>query len=148
MGRFTDHGESKGFIKELFQKLQSNLNAEQVKNFANLEDDEARYKFISQNSCLKEFEVTRNASIKNHKLAMDFKQKGNKGFQSQNWLSALDFYNKALLLLPPENGNPSCFRLFHSICSEIALFILNSTLKLILISMFNSMLNVPLDFGR
>lgn len=104
MGRFTDKTESKGFLKDLFQKLQSNLNAEQVKNFANLDDDEARYKFVVQDPNLKEFTVSRNESIKNLKLSLDFKQKGNGEFQSQNWKSALDFYNKGLLLVPAEHG--------------------------------------------
>lgn len=104
MGRFTELGESKGFIKDLFQDLQSHLNAEQVKNFTNLENDEARYKFISQHPSVKEFQVSRNRSLKNQKLALDFKQKGNKAFQAQNWLGALDFYNKGLLLLPTEHG--------------------------------------------
>lgn len=104
MGRFTDQNERKGFITDLFQTLQSTLNAEQVKNFANLESDEARCKFVSQLKTVKEFQVTRNESIKSSKLALDFKQKGNKAFQQQHWLSALDYYNKALLLLPSENG--------------------------------------------
>lgn len=104
MVRFTDETESKGFIKELFQTLQSNLNAEQVKNFANLEDDAGRFKFVLQNEGLKEFVVSRNPSIKNSKLALDFKQKGNHAFQKQNWKEALDFYNKGLLLLPEEHG--------------------------------------------
>lgn len=104
MGRFTDDTESKGFLKELLQKLQSNLNAEQVKQFANLDDDEARYKFVVKDPNLKEFTVSRNASIKNVKLALDFKQRGNAAFKDQVWKSALDFYNKGLLLLPAEHG--------------------------------------------
>lgn len=105
MGRiFQEDGLKKGFIKELFENLQANLNAEQVKNFANLEDNEARYKFISQSSGPKEFVVSRNASIKNTKLSLDFKQKGNNAFQKQNWIAALDFYNKGLILLPSDNG--------------------------------------------
>lgn len=104
MGRFTEHAESKGFIKDLFQDLQSNLSAEQVKNFANLENDEARFKFLSQHQSVKNFQVTKNKSIKNLTLALDFKQKGNKAFQAKNWLAALDFYNKGLLLLPSEHG--------------------------------------------
>lgn len=104
MGRFTEQGESKGFIKELFQDLQSNLTAEQVKNFANLENDEARFKFISQQQSVKDFQVTKNKSIKNLTLALDFKQKGNKEFQAKNWIAALDFYNKGLLLLPADHG--------------------------------------------
>lgn len=107
MGRFTDETESKGFLKELLQKLQTNLNAEDVKNFANLNNDEARLKFVVQDPNLKEFIVSRNASIKNVKLALDFKQKGNTAFQSQNWKLALDFYNKGLLLLPAEHGEYS-----------------------------------------
>lgn len=125
MGRFTDESESKGFIKELFQNLQSNLNAEQVKNFANLDNDEARYKFVSQNASLKEFTVSRNESIKNLKLSLDFKQKGNGAFQSQNWKSALDFYNKGLLLIPAEHGEYSKFHLteiFGSIYRDFLLF--------------------------
>lgn len=104
MGRFTDETESKGFLKELLQKLQSNLNAEQVKNFANLDSDEARFRFVVQNSNLKEFTVSRNTSIKNIQLALDFKQKGNNAFQSQDWKTALGFYNKGLLLIPAEHG--------------------------------------------
>lgn len=77
MGRFTEETESKGFIQELYQKLQSNLNAEQVKNFANLEDDAARFKFVLQNQNSQEFTVSRNPSIKSIDLAHDFKQKGN-----------------------------------------------------------------------
>lgn len=104
MGRFTGEAISKGFLQELLQKLQSNLSAEQVKNFANLDNDEARIKFVVQNANLKEFTVTRNSTIKNVELALDFKKKGNTAFQSQNWKSALDFYTKGLLLLPAENG--------------------------------------------
>lgn len=104
MGRFTDSGENKGFITDLFQTLQKSLNAEQVKNFANLENDEGRFKFVSQLDDVKKFQVTHNESIKSLSLALDFKQKGNKAFQHQNWLAALDFYNKALLLLPSEAG--------------------------------------------
>lgn len=105
MGRFTDETESKGFLKELLQKLQSNLNAAQVKQFADLDTDAARYKFVVQDPNLKEFTVSRNASIKNVKLALDFKQKGNVAFKSQSWKSAVDFYNKGLLLLPANHGN-------------------------------------------
>lgn len=104
MGRFSEETESKGFIKELFEQLQKTLNSEQVKNFANLESDEARYKFVSQVESIKDLKLTRNASLKNVKLALDFKQKGNKAFQSQHWISALDCYNKGLLLMPAENG--------------------------------------------
>lgn len=105
MGRFSEKSESTGFIKELFQKLQSSLNAEQVKNFTNLEDDEARFKFISENPSIKDFQVTLySKSIKNADFALEFKMKGNRAFQKENWLAALDFYNKGLLLLPPENG--------------------------------------------
>lgn len=105
MGRFTEKTELKeGFLKELLQKLQSNLNAEQVNNFANLDNDEARFRFVIQDPNLKEFSVSRNASIKNVTLALEFKQKGNSAFQRQDWKSALDFYNKGLLLLPAENG--------------------------------------------
>lgn len=105
MGRFTDFGDNKGFITDLFQTLQKNLNAEQVKNFANLEDDEGRFKFVSQLGDVKNFQVTHNIeSIKSASLALEFKQKGNKAFQQQNWLAALDFYNKALLLIPGYEG--------------------------------------------
>lgn len=106
MGRFTDsQNESSGFIKEIFQKLQSNLNAEQVKNFANLEDDESRFKFISQNPSIKDFQVTLySKTIKNADFALEFKLKGNRAFQQENWMAALDYYNKGLLLLPQENG--------------------------------------------
>lgn len=103
MGRFSEEIESKGFIKDLYQQMQQTLNSEQIKNFANLETDEARYKFISQNESVKQIQLTPNASLKNVKLALDFKQKGNKAFQAQNWLSSLDFYNKGLLLIPAEN---------------------------------------------
>lgn len=106
MGRFTEGNESKSFIPELFQDLQSTLTAEQIKNFANLEDDTSRLKFVSQIDSVKEFQVTknRNDSMKNLALALDFKQKGNKAFQSQSWNVAVDFYNKSLLLLPSDNG--------------------------------------------
>lgn len=104
MGRFTDETESKGFLKELLQNLQSNLNGDQVKQFANFDNDEARYKFVVQDPKLKEFTVSRNASIKSVELALNFKQKGNTAFKNQNWKSALDFYNKSLLLMPAEHG--------------------------------------------
>lgn len=104
MGRFTDETESQGFLKELLQQLQSNLNAEQVNYFAKLNEDEARYKFVVQDPNLKKFTVSRNASIKNIKLALDFKQKGNGAFKTESWKSALDFYNKGLLLVPAEHG--------------------------------------------
>ncbi|XP_055316538.1 SET and MYND domain-containing protein 4 [Sitodiplosis mosellana] len=104
MGRFSEQNESSGFIKEIYQKLQSGLNAEQVKNFANLEDDEARYNFVSQQPSIKEFQVTLySKSIKNADFALEFKLKGNRAFQQKNWLASLDFYNKGLLLLPSEN---------------------------------------------
>lgn len=119
MGRsFEEDSLKKGFIKELFEKLQSNLNAEQVKNFANLENNEARYKFISQNPGLKEFVVSQNASIKSTKLALDFKQKGNQAFQKQNWLTALGFYNKALILLPSDNGEFNSFHKKHKVLNR------------------------------
>lgn len=116
MGRFTDETESKGFLKELLQKLQTNLNAEQVKIFENLDNDEARFKFVLQDPNLKEFTVSRNASIKNVELALDFKQKGNNAFQSQNWKLALDFYNKGLLLLPDEHGEYCIYFAFSFFC--------------------------------
>lgn len=106
MGRFSEQKESSGFIKEIYQKLQSGLNAEQVKNFANLEDDEARFKFVSQQPSVKDFKVTLYSdSIKNSDLAIEFKLKGNRAFQQKDWRTALDFYNKGLLLLPQENGD-------------------------------------------
>lgn len=115
MGRFSDQTESKGFLKELFEKLQTDLNAEQVKNFANLECDEARFKFVSQAENLKKFKVSRNPSIKSEKLALEFKNKGNKAFQKENWREALDFYNKGLLLLPAEHGKKwKQFEIDHS----------------------------------
>lgn len=121
MGRFTDETESKGFIKELFLKQQSSLNAEQVKNFANLENDAARVKFVLQNSDSKEFTVSRNALIKNIELALEFKQKGNNAFQSQNWKIALNFYSKGLLLMPAENGR------FNSLLHSLSEFFCNVT---------------------
>lgn len=106
MGRFTEQqSESSGFIKDLFQKLQSNLTAEQVKNFANLEDDASRYKFISQNPTIKDFKITLyNKSIKNNDLANEYKLRGNREFQQKNWTASLEAYNKGMLLMPPENG--------------------------------------------
>lgn len=104
MGRFTEFHENSGFIQELFQDLQSALTAEQIKNFANLENDRDRFKFVSQIENVKKFEVLRNGIIKNATLALDFKQKGNIAFKQQNWNVAVDFYNKGLLLLPGDNS--------------------------------------------
>ncbi|XP_031636986.1 SET and MYND domain-containing protein 4-like [Contarinia nasturtii] len=105
MGRFTEQSESTGFIKDLFQKLQSSLNAEQVKNFANLEDDASRYKFISNNPVIKDFQITLyDKSIKNDDLANEYKLRGNREFQKKNWTASIESYNKGLLLMPPENA--------------------------------------------
>lgn len=100
MGRFTEIHEDGGFIQELFRDLQSTLTAEQIKNFANLENDRDRFKFVSQIDNVKRFEVVRTGVIKNWTLALDFKQKGNVAFKQQSWNVAVDFYNKGLLLLP------------------------------------------------
>lgn len=104
MGRFTEFHENSGFIQELFQDLQSTLTSEQIKNFANLENDRDRFKFVSQIDNVKKFEVLRNGIIKNAALALDFKQKGNDAFKQENWNLAVDYYNKGLLLLPGDDS--------------------------------------------
>lgn len=104
MGRLSELHEDGGFIQELFQDLQSTLTAEQIKNFANLENDRDRFKFVSQIDNVKKFEVLRNGIIKNATLALDFKQKGNDAFKQQNWNIAVDYYNKGLLLLPGDSS--------------------------------------------
>lgn len=104
MSRFSEQTECKGFIQDLFLNMQKSMSAEQVKNFTNLDTDESRYKFVAKIKCVKEFQVTRSTLRKNAKIALDFKQKGNKAFQNKNYVIAIECYNKSLLTLPSENG--------------------------------------------
>lgn len=119
MTRFVELEECEGFIKDLFRNVQNSLNEEQVKCFADLGTEEARYKFVSQIKCVKDFEVTRTPSIKDLKLALDFKQKGNKAFEAKNWIAAVENYNKSLLILPNENGEFSYTKYSYKIQTMI-----------------------------
>lgn len=107
MGRFaeSDISPSDGFIREIFMNVCNNCDAEQIKSFADLRDDEERYRFMATLECRQAFKVTRNeTSLKNYALALTFKQKGNEKFQMKQWIAAVDFYNKSLLIIPSEYG--------------------------------------------
>lgn len=105
MGRFAESDPCDGFIREIFLNVCNNCDAEQIKSFAELDSDEKRFCFMSSLECRKAFNVERNTgSLKNYALALSFKKKGNDQFQSKEWMTAVDFYNKSLLVLPSEFG--------------------------------------------
>lgn len=107
MGRFAESDTSirDGFIREIFINVCNSCETGQIKSFGDLRDDEARYRFMSSLECRQAFTLERNKiSLKNHTLALVFKQKGNDKFQAKQWVAAVDFYNKSLLILPAECG--------------------------------------------
>lgn len=107
MGRFaeSDINQRDGFIREIFMNVCNSCGADQIKSFAELSNDEERFRFLSSMKGRQVFEVTRNTdSMKNSALALAYKQKGNEKFQSKQWMAAADFYNKSILILPSEHG--------------------------------------------
>lgn len=107
MDRFaeSDISPREGFIREIFMNVCNSCDDAQIKAFGELGDDEARFRFMSSLQCRQAFKVTRNTnSLKNYALALTFKQKGNEKFQTKQWMAAVDFYNKSLLILPSEYG--------------------------------------------
>lgn len=128
MGRFAeaDMNPSDGFIREIFMNVCNSCDAEQIKAFAELGDDEARFRFMSSLNYRQAFKVTRNkTSSKNYERALTFKQRGNEKFQSKNWMAAVDFYCNSILILPSEKGERK-FRAFDLLLNEFN-FIFHST---------------------
>lgn len=107
MGRFaeSDLSSRDGFIREIFLNFCNSCDDGKIKSFESLNDDETRFRFLASMKCRQSFKVSRNTnSSKNLTLALMFKQKGNQKFQSKQWMTAVEFYNKSLLILPTENG--------------------------------------------
>lgn len=77
-----------------------------MKNFANLDSDENRFKFVHNLDGVRIFNELKCTSekSKNAVLALELKKRGNLAFQAKHWTAALELYNKCQLITPPENG--------------------------------------------
>lgn len=102
--KFTD---KKDFFKDFYVEVEQNCSDEELKNFANLDTDEARFKFVQQLPSVQKLDVTcghNGGTKKNADIAIELRKLGNNAFQNKNWPVALDFYNKCQLITPAENG--------------------------------------------
>lgn len=103
MVRIFDINECKGFIKDIFLKVQNSCSVEQMNDFSKLDNDIERFCFASKIDNLKNYEVKRKQfTMKSIRVAQNFKQKGNNAFQHQKWSIALDLYNKSLIMIPAD----------------------------------------------
>lgn len=100
--------DQKLFFKDLYVSIEHSCSAEQLKNFANLDSDEARFKFVHGLNGVRAFDELKcsadQSKMKNPIVALELKKRGNLAFQAQNWPVALNFYNKSQLVIPAENG--------------------------------------------
>lgn len=100
--------DKKMFFKELYGAIEKSCSSEQLRNFANLDTDEARFQFVQQLAGTEGITVLQRgqlAATKSSTGALDYKRQGNARFQAGYWPAALDCYNKSLMLMPAENGN-------------------------------------------
>lgn len=134
MARFaeSDISPRDGFIREIFMNVCNNCDDQTVNSFSQADGDEAKIRFMSSLDCRQAFKVERNTTtLKNADLAQSFKQKGNEKFQAKQWMTALDFYNKSLLVLPAENGKN------HAQANQVNSNFLSSTEQDIAIALAN-----------
>lgn len=104
MVRIFDINVCKGFIKDVFLNAQNSCSVDDMKHFANLDNDIDRFRFASEIDCIKNYEIKRTqSSMKSARVSQNFKQKGNVAFQQKKWPIALELYNKSLIMTP-ENG--------------------------------------------
>lgn len=98
--------DKKMFFKDLYVAIEKSCSAEQLRNFANLDTDEARFRFVQQLTGIHgiaELQRSQLGATKNSSAALELKKQGNARFQANYWPAALDCYNKSLMVMPAEN---------------------------------------------
>lgn len=97
----------KHFFKDLYESIEKNCSAEQLKNFANLGSDESRFSFIQNLDGVNKFNELKcndEAVRKCAANALQLKKEGNTAFQAQNYAVALQKYTESQLVTPTNNG--------------------------------------------
>lgn len=101
----SDNSSKNNFFEKYSLKKRGALTNEEFKNFANLESDISRCKFIRLSLKDKnDLAITREYKGKSLDIALNYKKLGNQSFQNQNWLEALAHYNRSYISTPAENG--------------------------------------------
>lgn len=126
--------DNKMFFKDLYADIEQSCSAEQLRNFANLDNDEARFQFVHALDGVRRIDELQRIDhkTKNANIALELKKQGNARFQAKMWPAALDCYNKSQLATPPENCeyvNRTMVRVIHIIVI-CKLYILRTVVKL------------------
>lgn len=105
---------TEGFFYKHHQIVRNGIDDVTLKNFTNLEDDEARVSLMSNIPQIREFDPeislkmadpTFSVGGKDLEKARQLKIEGNSAVQRDNWREALNFYTKSYLYMPSDNGN-------------------------------------------
>ncbi|CRL06994.1 CLUMA_CG020005, isoform A [Clunio marinus] len=111
-------GMKSGFFLNFYQKIRNNLKSEEIQAFTESNSNQERFNFAYRVSHvhdrLKIHRHERGSPLqpdkdeiffyKDLKCAMEMKKVGNKFFQNQQWMEALNFYNKSYIMMPKENS--------------------------------------------
>lgn len=104
---------TEGFFYKHHQNVRNSVDDVTLKNFTNLEDDEARVSLMASIPQIREFDPeislkmcdpTFSVGGKDVEKARQMKIEGNSAVQKGNWREALDFYTKSYLHMPSDNG--------------------------------------------
>lgn len=109
-------GLKSGFFLNFYQNARNSLKSDEIQAFTALTNNLERFNFANRVSHVeKKLELKRHERESKHqvnkeeihfykdkKCAIEMKKVGNKFFQSQQWLDALNFYNKSYLMLPAD----------------------------------------------
>ena len=100
-----DNGRNSDFFHQYCKEIRSNLGENKLNEFAELKDNESRFKFVNGiKNIVQELKLTREFKGKNLEKALECKTSGNKAFQKSNWMMALICYNSSYIYSPNENG--------------------------------------------
>lgn len=92
-----------GTFKNYHTHFRNSLTANDVNNFASLLNDIDRFSFVYKYSSVHKYEINTVGTIKSFDLAKQFKEDGNKAFQSEKYNVALHLYSRAILEYPQNN---------------------------------------------
>lgn len=109
-------GLKSGFFLNFYQNTRNSLKSDEIQAFTGLTSNSERFSFANRVSLVEEkLGLKRHERESKHQVnkeeihfykdkscAIEMKKVGNKFFQSQQWLDALNFYNKSYLMLPAD----------------------------------------------
>lgn len=93
-------------FKKFCDKIVGKLSKEMIKDFINLEDDEARIVYLYE-LAKSEFVPLKVSSVKNLNVSLKCKTKGNEFYKHKDLKSALLHYNEGIRSCPVDSGRYS-----------------------------------------